>query len=125
VAAAVYWVEAAFGPTGTKAGIPASSYVLPAVVALIAAIGDARILLRGGLGGAQRIARHLWRMCFALFVASASIFLARPQLFPALLTRTHMLFVLGILPLIVMAYWLARVRFTNALRKTSPTVSNP
>ena len=102
-AALTYWVEAAFSPTGTKAGIPAGSYVLPAVVALIAAIGDARIQLRGGLGGVQRIARHLWRMCFALFVASASIFLARPQLFPALLTKTHLLFVVGILPLILMA----------------------
>jgi hypothetical protein len=48
-AAVTYWVEAAFSQTGTKAGIPAGSYFLPAVVALIAATGDARILLRGGL----------------------------------------------------------------------------
>ena len=33
--------------------------------------------------GIQRIARHLWRMCFAWFAATASLFLARPHLFPA------------------------------------------
>lgn len=32
---------------------------------------------------AHSVARHLWRMCLALFIASASIFLARQQLFPA------------------------------------------
>jgi uncharacterized membrane protein len=119
VLAVTYWMEAAFSKTGTKAGIPASSYVLPAVVALIAVAGDARMLLRGGLHGVQKIARHLWRMCFALFVASASIFLARPQLFPAFMSRTHVLLGLGILPLILMVFWLARVLFTNAFRKGS------
>jgi hypothetical protein len=114
--AVIYGIEAAHSPTGSKCGSPASGYILPGAVALLAAIGDARILLRGGLCGAQRIARHLWRMCFALFVACASIFLARPQLFPALLTKTHVLFLLGILPLILMFFWLARVLFTNAFK---------
>jgi hypothetical protein len=117
--AVIYGVEAAHSPTGTKGGSPASGYVLPGSVALLAAIGDARMLFRGGLCGAQRIARHLWRMCFALFVACASIFLARPQLFPALLSKTHTLFVLGILPLVLMVFWLVRVLFTNAFKRTA------
>jgi hypothetical protein len=124
IVAVIYGIEAAHSPTGTKGGSPASGYVLPGSVALLAAIGDARILLRGGLSGAQRIARHLWRMCFALFVACASIFLARPQLFPALLSKTHVLFVLGILPLILMAFWLARILFTNAFKRTAPPYQN-
>lgn len=118
--AVTYWMEAAFSKTGTEAGIPASSYVLPAVVAMIAVAGDARLLLCHGLHGVQKIARHLWRMCFALFVASASIFLARPQLFPAFMSRTHVLLGLGVLPLILMVFWLGRVLFTNAFRKDSP-----
>jgi len=120
VVSVTYAIEAANSPTGTKAGLPASDYWFPISVALISATGDARMLLRGGLCGAQRIARHLWRMCFALFVASASIFLARPELFPALLTKTHVLFLLGILPLILMVFWLARVLFTNAFKRTAP-----
>jgi len=118
--AVIYGIEAAHSPTGTKGGSPASGYVLPGAVALLAAIGDARILLCGGLRGAQRIARHLWRMCFALFVASASIFLARPQLFPTLLIKTHVLFLLGVLPLALMVFWLARVLFTNTFRSAAP-----
>ena len=66
--AAIYGIEAAQSPTGTKGRSAASDFVVPVAVATLAAIGDARILLRGGLRGAQRIARHLWRMCFALFI---------------------------------------------------------
>ena len=77
---------------------------------------DARMLWRGGIFGTQRLARHLWRTCFALFIATASIFLARPQLFPALLTKTHVLFLLGILPLLLMVFWLVRVLFTKAFK---------
>jgi hypothetical protein len=118
--AVTYGIEAANSQAGTKDGISAGSYVLPGFVGVLAAVGDARMLLRGGLRGAQRVARHLWRMCFALFVASASIFLARPQLFPALLTKTHVLFLLGILPLVVMVFWLACVMFTKRFKRTVP-----
>jgi hypothetical protein len=118
-ASVIYGIEAALSLTGTKGGSPASGYVLPGFVALLAVVGDARMLLRGGLAGAQRIARHLWRMCFALFVACASIFLARPQLFPDLLRKAHILFVLGILPLILMVFWLIRVLLTNAFKGTA------
>jgi len=112
-------IEAAQSPTGTKGRSAASDFVVPFAVATLAAIGDARLLLRGGLRGAQRIGRHLWRMCFALFIASAAIFVARPQLFPALLSKTHVLLVLGIFPLALMVFWLARVLFTNAFRGTA------
>jgi hypothetical protein len=116
-----YGVEAASSPTGSKAGLPAGIYFFLGSVALLSATGDIRMIVRGGVTGAQRIARHLWRMSFALFVASASIFIARPQLFPAILRRTHVLLLLGILPLILMTFWLFRVRFTNAYkRRTMP-----
>lgn len=31
----------------------------------VAAIGDVRLVLAGGITGARRIGRHLWRMCFS------------------------------------------------------------
>jgi hypothetical protein len=52
-------------------------------------------------------------MCFALFIASSSIFLARPHLFPPLMRKTGMLYLLSFLPLILMIYWLVRVLFTK------------
>lgn len=98
-------VEEMNSPTGSKDGNPAIAYFGFRVVALLSAAGDVRMLVRGGVFGARRIARHLWRMCFALFIAAASIFLARPQPFPA---------ILSIPPLLFMIFWLFRVRFTNA-----------
>jgi hypothetical protein len=99
-------------------------------VCLLAAAGDVRMLVRGGVFGAKRIARHLWRMCFGLFIAAGSFFLGpsnRPlrllstvgvgkYLSPALFGTTLYL-VLTILPLILLIFWLLRVRFANAYRK--------
>lgn len=110
-------IGAAKSPTGLKFGYPRGPYFAFGSVALIAAAGDVRMLLRGGISGTQRLARHLWRMCFALFVASASIFLARQQLFPALLRRTGVLVFLSFLPLGLMIFWLLRVRFANAWKR--------
>jgi hypothetical protein len=112
-----YGLEAA--KTGSKYGYPVGPYFMLGSVALLAAGGDVRMLVRGGISGAQRIARHLWRMCFALFIAAASIFLARPQLFPFFLRKTGVLFLLSILPLILMIFWLFRIRIISAYKKQS------
>ena len=108
-----YGVEAAMSQTGIKYDYPPGPYFFLGSVALIAAAGDIRMLVRGGISGTQRIARHLWRMCFALFIASASVFLARQHLFPTLLRKTGVLFLLTFLPLILMIFWLIRVSFAN------------
>jgi hypothetical protein len=96
-------------------------------VMLLAAAGDVRMLVRGGLSGTQRIARHLWRMCFGLFIAAGSFFMGpsnRPlrllstvglgqHLSPALFNTGLYLF-LSMLPLILLIFWLVRIRFANA-----------
>jgi hypothetical protein len=64
-------------------------------------------------------------MCFALFIAAASIFLARQQFFPALLRRTGALFLLSFLPLFLMVFWLIRVRFTKRGRAVSAAKPQP
>jgi hypothetical protein len=115
-------LEAANSPTGSKDGVPAVMYFVLGSVALLSAAGDVRMLVRGGVFGARRIARHLWRMCFALFIATGSIFLARPQIFPAVLSKTYVPVFLGILPLILMIFWLFRVRFTGI---TSLSIDKP
>jgi hypothetical protein len=43
-------------------------------VLAIAAIGDARVVLAGGISGVPRISRHLWRMCLGLPLAAGSGF---------------------------------------------------
>jgi hypothetical protein len=124
-----YGLRAANSQTGLRDGTPAAACFIFGSVALLFAAGDIRMLVRGGLFGAHRLARHLLRMCFALFIASGSLFLARPHLFPALLRKTNVIFILGVLPLILMIFWLFRVRFrqsghrvvaASGHRKTTP-----
>jgi hypothetical protein len=122
-----YGLEAALSPTGLKYDYPPGPYFFIGSIAVLATVGDIRMLVRGGISGTQRLARHLWRMCFALFIAAASIFLARQQIFPALLQKTGVLVFLSILPLLLMIFWLLRVRFasaykTNAYKRRGPVV---
>jgi len=123
----VYGFQAASSADGSKDGVPAAMYFIMASVALLAAIGDTRLLLRGGVFGAQRIARHLWRMCFAAFVASGSIFLARQHLFPEFMRKTGMLYLLTFAPLLLMIFWLIRVRVAKAyqLQPSAPRGARP
>jgi hypothetical protein len=111
-------------------GVPVGMTFFMGSVMLLAAAGDARMLLRDGVFGAKRIARHLWRMCFGLFIAAGSFFLGpsnRPlrllsnvglgkHLSPAFFS-TGLYFVLTILPLILLIFWLVRVRFTSAYKR--------
>ena len=108
-----YGFEVANSPTGSKDGVPAGMYFFLGSVALLSAAGDVRMLVRGGVFGVHRIARHLWRMCFSLFIATGSFFLGQQQVFPHWLRKTKVLFLPAILPLILLIFWLCRVRFTN------------
>ena len=56
-------------------GVPVGMTFFMGSVMLLAGAGDVRMLVRGGVFGTKRIARHLWRMCFGLFIAAGSFFL--------------------------------------------------
>jgi len=113
----IFAFEAAYSATGVKYGYSVGPYAFLASVAMIAAAGDLRMLVCGGVAGTQRTARHLWRMCFAFFIAAASIFLARQHLFPAFMRKTGLLFLLSFMPLLLMIFCLIRVRFTNVFKQ--------
>jgi uncharacterized membrane protein len=113
--------EAATSATRLKYGYPAGPYFLLGSVAVLATLGDVRMLVRGGISGTRRIARHLWRMCFALFIASSSIFLARQHLFPAILRKAGVLMFLSFLPLALLIFWLIRVRYTKVFQRMMMT----
>jgi uncharacterized membrane protein len=107
---------------------PAAMCFFMAVVLMLAAGGDIRMLVRGGISGRQRITRHLWRMCFGLFIATGSFFLGQQQVFPVFLRGSIFLTVLAVLPFPVMIYWLLRVRFGKAYKmqpRADPTPVSP
>jgi hypothetical protein len=120
-----FGLEAVFSQTGLKFGFPPWPYFFMGSVALLATVGDVRMLVHGGISGSQRLARHLWRMCFALFIAAASIFLAREEIFPALLRKAGVLSLLSFLPLMLMIFWLICVRFANRYKSTTPAGVGP
>lgn len=90
-------------------------YIAVAAIAFAGAL-DLKVILRGGIFGAQRIARHLWRMCVGLFIATGSFFLGQQQVFPMPVRGSPMLVVLAIAPLAVMVFWLLRVRFIDRFK---------
>jgi hypothetical protein len=79
-------------------------------VLLLAAIGDLRAVRAGGLRGSRQLARHLWRMCFALFVATGSFFLGQMKFIPQPVRIVPLLFVLAFAPILLLAFWMWRVR---------------
>jgi hypothetical protein len=76
---------------------------------MIAAAGDLRMLMRGEISGTARLARHLWRMCFAWFIATGSFFLGQQQVIPPALRKQALLVPLAIMPLVLLIYWLMRL----------------
>ncbi|HEU0100447.1 MAG TPA: hypothetical protein VFQ67_16935 [Allosphingosinicella sp.] len=104
------------GLTGatTPAG-PGPIFAL-AAVCLLAGLGDLKAIL-GKLSPARRVARHLWRMCFALFIATGSFFLGQQDVLPEAVRGSPLLFVLAFAPFAVMAYWFVRMRFGKAVAR--------
>jgi hypothetical protein len=115
-----YGWEATSSRTGTKDGIGAGVYLAFASMALLAGALDLRMLARGGVFGAQRIARHLWRMCAALFIGVSSLFLGQPQVFPDALRNSGVLALPSVLVVLLLIFWLLRVLFTRAYQGTAP-----
>ena len=97
-------------PEGTLDGAPPQALYLFLTATGIAALSDLKVLLRRGISGAQRIARHVWRMCFGLFVATGSLFLGQMQIFPQWLQDTPVLYVAALAPLPFLLFWVVRVR---------------
>jgi hypothetical protein len=105
---------------GRLDSLPASAHFPFALVMVIAAAGDLNFLLRRTLTGRQRIARHVWRMSVALFIAAASFFLGQQDEFSPALKGLPIWFVPPFATLLLMVFWLVRVRFAKAWAKALP-----
>ncbi len=105
---------------GARNGIPAFPFLMFGVVGLLGSVGDLRVIRSGALRGAPRLARHLWRMCWGLWIAAASFFLgprARvAKVLPEPLLNPVLLALPVLLVLLAMLYWLWRVRVRRTYR---------
>lgn len=88
-------------------------------VCLLAGLLDLNAILRNKLTAVQRISRHLWRMCFAFFIATGSFFLGQQDVMPQTVRGSPVLWLLALAPFGFMLFWLVRIRLTKALRRSA------
>ncbi len=106
-------VQRAFAP-GQFTGPPApGALILLGGICLLAGLGDLRYVRRRTLSATQRLSRHLWRMCFAFFIATGSFFLGQQDVLPMAVHGSPILFVAAFAPLALLLFWLVRVRFSG------------
>jgi peptidoglycan/LPS O-acetylase OafA/YrhL len=105
----------AMAGSGGMGGPAAVPLLIFGGVALLAGAGDIRCLRSGNPTGARRIARHLWRMCFALFIAAGSFFIGQADEIPKPLRIMPLLATPVLAVLAAMAFWLWRVRRPRGL----------
>lgn len=106
------WLDPAVKVVGRPRVVPP---LVGGTVILLAAIGDLRAIRAGGLRGSRRLARHLWRMCFGLFVATGSFFLGQMKFIPEPVRIVPLLLVLAFAPILFLFYWMWRVRIRGRL----------
>jgi uncharacterized membrane protein len=110
--------KALASPGGTINGVPFFMLFFLATVTTLAAAGDIRMMRSGALRAGPRLARHLWRMCFALFIAAGSFFSIRQRvakILPEPFTTPAMRALPVVLVFVAMFYWLWRVRARRML----------
>jgi hypothetical protein len=114
-AAVAYWAAFEDIRSGEPfmGGIP---YMTIATMIALAAIADFSVLLRRGLRGRQRVARHLWRMQLGFAAAVGSFFPGQLGIFPEFIQNVRPIIILFI-PFFavigVMLAWLIVVLFTR------------
>jgi uncharacterized membrane protein len=106
-------VQAMASPHFMINGVPAPMVFFMAAITLMGGVGDLRVMRSGPLRGSPRLKRHLWRMCFALFIATGSFFSIRARvakILPEPLLSAPMRALPVLLVFLTIFYWLWRLR---------------
>ncbi len=114
--------------TGSTTPVGSGPIFAIGALCLLAGLLDLNAVLRRTLAPAQRIARHLWRMCVAFFIATGSFFLGQQDVLPQAVRGSPLLFALAFAPFAVMLFWLLRLRFSKfigrlALPRAAPAAA--
>ncbi|HYD11857.1 MAG TPA: hypothetical protein VEC11_03320 [Allosphingosinicella sp.] len=94
-------------------------FVFAGLAALAAAL-DLNFILRRQLSGAQRVGRHLWRMCAAMLIATTSFFQGQQDNFPEAWQGSAIWYLPALSVLAAMLFWIFRVRFGRSWRRWPP-----
>jgi len=107
-------------PRGRLDSLPYQPIFFFAGLAALAAALDLNFILRRRLSGAQRIGRHLWRMCAALLIAATSFFQGQQNEFPDAVRGSAVWYLPALAVLAALLFWMLRVRFGGAWRRWPP-----
>nr|WP_314862265.1 hypothetical protein [uncultured Undibacterium sp.] len=79
----------------------------------------------GKILGSQRLVRHLWRMCFAMLIATGSFSTGQMQVFPTIMRKSNLqgIPVLAIPILLVLVTTLYCLRRTLLKRKAATSIT--
>lgn len=119
----IWGFQAAGTATRSLDKMPAPFYFVFGSIALLCAVADVRMIARGGFTGGRRIARHLWRMCLALWIAGMSLYPGQAKLFSKAMRDTHLLTVPQFLLIGFTVFSLYRVLRANKRTRTSVAVT--
>ena len=124
VSLAVVGIGLAVAYAGTPRASAFSPFFAFAALSALAAVLDVRMILRGGVTGWRRIARHLWRMSAALAIALGSFFVGQQTFLPEAVQGSPWLGAPMLAVLAVMFFWLARPPVLAAWRKLAAALRN-
>lgn len=104
----------AASPSGELNGLPPIAFHILAATAAVPALLDLGVVLRGGVTGRQRIARHAWRMGFGLFIATVIFFFGNNHVLPEAL-RAPLILAAPVATVILLTLaWLAWIWMSSA-----------
>lgn len=125
IAAAMLGAQAAASPGATLAGYgPQGYYFFAGLLALGAGL-DLKLILRGGISGTPRLARHVWRLGLALFIAAGAFFFGQQRVMPEFVRGSPWLAVPPFAVLALMSFWLVKLRLDRFLRQRRRTAVRP
>lgn len=101
---------------------PTFKFILTAwaIVTAMSALLDLNMIVRGGLSGKHRIARHAWRTCCALLGAVMSFTANTDEYWPDFVNSTLLIY----LTIGVLVFWVFRILFTKWFEKSINTFKN-
>ena len=104
-------------PGRTLDHIPAPALFMFAAVGTLGVIGDARMLHAGVIEGTARLRRHLWRMNYAMWVATTSFFYGQARHLPDWFRAAKLNHYIVLLVALTLVYWLLRLRSRKSAQK--------
>ncbi|WP_088329385.1 DUF2306 domain-containing protein [Lacimicrobium sp. SS2-24] len=93
--------------------VPPTVYYVFTAICAVAVLSDIRYLLAPKTTRSFLLVRHIWRMCFPLYIAASSFFMGQQRVFPESLQGTFYLTIPPLLVIFCMIFWMLRVKLNK------------